>query len=219
MPEILGGVSIVIAVTAYAVYLHDTFTKGVRPHILTWLAFGGFTAVGCHVQFKKGAGPGAWTLGVTALSCVVIAAASARKQSQENPKKWKDFSWKDWIWFLIAVVGAIIYHLVPNRLNWAAICATAADIAAYVPTLRQAWRDPDLECRKAYFLNSVKFIPTLWALRLLHVVSIPTALYPFAVLAMNMFMVVLLTYRRSVLKIAEGVRREKAHARGASRPM
>lgn len=46
MPEFLGAVSLVIAIAAYAVYLRDTFRKGVRPHVLTWLAFCIFTGVG-----------------------------------------------------------------------------------------------------------------------------------------------------------------------------
>lgn len=218
MPEFLGAVSLVIAFAAYTVYVRDTLKKGVRPHILTWLAFCVFTGVGCVIQAKKGAGPGAWTLGITSASCLVIAGASAWKQRQENPD-WKKFPREDWIWIVIAVAVFLVYLLFPSRPYVTAICATVADLAAYVPTLRQAWPDPYLECRMAYFLNSVKFVPTLWVLVLLGVVSISTALYPAAVLVMNLIMVALLTYRRSVIKIAEGARKEKGYVVESGWPM
>jgi hypothetical protein len=57
-PAFWGLLSLLLTVAAYAWYLFDTFKKGVRPHILTWIAFGGFTAVGWLVQVKQGAGPG-----------------------------------------------------------------------------------------------------------------------------------------------------------------
>ncbi|MCL5005133.1 MAG: hypothetical protein M1404_01255 [Acidobacteria bacterium] len=218
MPEFLGAVSLVIAIAAYAVYLRDTFRKGVRPHVLTWLAFCVFTGVGFVVQIKKGAGPGAWTLGMTAASCLVIAAASAWKQRQEY-SDWKKFPWEDWIWIGAAAIVFVLYKSFPDLPIVAAISATIADLLAYVPTIRQGWRNPYLECRTAYFLNSVKFVPTLWVLALLHVVSISTALYPAAVLVMNLIMVGLFTYRRSVVKIAEGARKDKAYVLESSWPM
>lgn len=218
MPDFLAALSLVIAVAAYTVYLRDTFGKGVRPHILTWLTFGCFSAVGWLVQVEKGAGPGAWVLGLTSLSCFVIAGGSAWKQHGENPH-WKRFSGKDWMWIGIAVVVFVLYRLFQNHLNRAAICATIADLAAYGPTLRQGWRDPYRDCLPAFFLNSVKFVPALIVLFLLHVFSIATALYPAAVLVMNLFVVWLLSHRRGEFEIGEGAKRAKGYAFRSSRPM
>ncbi len=198
-PAFWGLLSLLLTVAAYAWYLFDTFKKGVRPHILTWIAFGGFTAVGWLVQVEKGAGPGGWAMGVTWMSCVLVAGVSAWKQRQENNRWWK-FPRKDWIWIVFAVAVFGIYLKYPNHPTVAAISAAGADLLSYGPTINQGLRDPYRDSAGAFFLNSVKFIPTVIALLILHAFSLATALYPIAVLVMNAFVVWLLHNRRDLLE-------------------
>jgi hypothetical protein len=185
--------------------LYDTFKKGSRPHILTWLAFGGFTAVGWFVQVGKGAGSGGWAMGVTSGSCFIVSAASVWKQRQEK-REWWIFPWRDWKWLVAAVVVFVIYLRLPTHPNVAAICATLADLASYGPTINQGLRDPRRDSIPAFALNSLKFIPTLVALFILRAFSVATALYPASVLVMNAFVVGLLVRGRCQIATKSGKR-------------
>lgn len=187
-PTFWGFLSLLLTIAAYAWYFRDTFEKGSRPHILTWLAFGGFTAVGWLVQVKRGAGPGGWAMGISSACCFIISAASVWKQRQEKEQWWK-FPWRDWKWLVVALAVFVIYLKLPNHSTLAAVCATAADLASYGPTINQGLRDPYRDCIPAFALNSLKFIPSLVALFILRDVSLATALYPAAVLAMNALVV------------------------------
>jgi len=210
MTTLLGLLSLLCTIAAFAVYLHDTFKKGVRPHVMTWLAFGGFTTVGWLIQVQKGAGPGGWALGLTSAGCLIVSGASLGKQIQEH-EKWWWFPRIDWIWLAISVAIFCLYLRFPNHPTVAAILTTLADLAAYGPTIDQGWRNPYRDCIPAFFLNSVKFIPVLLALLVLQVFSIATALYPASLFAMNLFVAWLLRHRRR-----QFTRAEEQKSRGAT---
>jgi hypothetical protein len=65
---------------------------------------------------------------------------------------------------------------------WAAIFATAADWAAYYPTIEKGWNEPFNDSVTSFTLNSAKFIPALFALESY---SLATWLYPAALVVMN----------------------------------
>jgi hypothetical protein len=196
MPTLLGLLSVLLTIAAFTWYLHDTIKRGVRPHAMTWLAFGGFTTVGWLVQVRRGAGPGGWALGLTLAGCFVVSATSLWEQVRENRQWWK-FPIKDWVWFVISVGIFCFYLRHPNLPIVAAVLVTLADLAAYGPTIDQGWDNPHLDSIPAFILNSAKFVPALLALP---VRSIETVLYPAALLVMNAIVAWLLYYRGKRLK-------------------
>jgi hypothetical protein len=203
MPNVFGLLSLCLTVAAYTWYLYDTFRKGARPHVLTWLAFGGFTAVGWLVQVQESAGPGAWAMGVTWVSCFIVSGASAWKQHVEEIRWWR-FRWQDWTWVSLAVVVFLVYFQTHGSSPaTAAVCATLADLLSYCPTINQALKNPHRDSTAAYFLNAVKFIPSLASLYFVNAFTVATALYPAAVLTMNLFMVYLLTQGRRARRVDE----------------
>jgi len=220
-PTFWGYVSLLLTVAAYTCYLYDTFKRGARPNILTWGAFGVFTAVGWRVQVERGAGPGGWAMEVTWASCFIISAASIWKQHQEK-KKWWRFPRGDLKWvvsaFLVFGIYLAIYVFLRQYLAVAAIVATVADIVSYEPTIKQGVRNPYQDSVRAFALNCVKFIPTLVALLILRAFSLATAFYPIAILVMNAYVVWLLKHHRGLLENARSTRIEKADAIQNSRP-
>jgi hypothetical protein len=188
----MGALSVVIMTVAYAVYLWQTArSQDVRPHPFSWLLWGFVTAVVYLVQIGKGAGPGSWVVGLTAVFCFVIGIISFLKH------KWR-FSWFDWL-SLIAGLLVFGYYLLSKNPIQSAILATATDVIGYGSTVRQGWTEPDKDSATSFALNSLKFVPSLFALQ---TYSVATWLYPATLVVMNGAVTILLLTRRRRLGLS-----------------
>jgi hypothetical protein len=91
--------------------------------------------------------------------------------------------------------------LISRNLSWgplvSAVLATAADLVLYIPIFKKAWLLPEKENRTSYALNSLKFVPSFFAM---DVYSWETCLYPGALIAMNAIVVIYLFWRRQRLR-------------------
>src|SRR5689334_2313768 len=79
---------------------------------------------------------------------------------------------------LLLLVGAaviFIFYLITKEPTYSAILATVVDVIGYGPTLTKAWLRPRSDSVTSFTLNSVKFIPSLFAM---DTVSIATTVYP-----------------------------------------
>ena len=134
-------------------------------------------------------------MGLTAVFCFLIGAMSQYK------KRWRLANFHAWDWAALAAgAGLFVLYLASRHLSWgpllSAVLATAADVVLYVPIFRKAWLLPEKENRTAYGLNSLKFIPSLWAMSSY---SLETCLYPVAMVIMNAAVVLYLFARRRSL--------------------
>jgi hypothetical protein len=175
LKSVLGGVSVVIGVFTYGVYISQTLKKqGIQPHPFSWLLWGFVTSVAALAQHADGAGPGFWVTALTAVACFLIGMLTFSKND------WT-FSKSDWVALILGGVATAFYALV-NNPTAAAVFATVADVIGYKPTVSKGWADPTTENAVSFFLNSVKFIPALVAMNN-H--SIATSLYPAALVIVN----------------------------------
>jgi hypothetical protein len=183
--EAMGALAVLIALVAYGIYGWQTITGQTRPHPLSWLIFGILTGTGFLVQFNEKAGPGSWVMGFTAVICLVLAAMSIKKGERVFP-------WYEWA-FLIAAGVVFIFYIWTKEPTISAVLATAVDVLGYGPTLTKAWSRPATDSVTSFALNSVKFIPSLFAM---DSVSIATCVYPSTLIVVNAAVAILLLWRR-----------------------
>src|SRR5665213_2328311 len=71
--ELMGYLAVAIMLIAYGVQLIQTYRGKSEPHPITWIGFGFLVGAGYLVQLQKGAGPGSWVMGLTAIFCLLAA--------------------------------------------------------------------------------------------------------------------------------------------------
>lgn len=174
----MAALSVGIATIAYAIMLWGIFRQNKHPSPVSWFGFGFCTAVGFLVQVYGGADMGSLVMGWTAFCCFVVAFTSWKTGGIE-------FTRLDQITFWLGVdafVGWLVCYRGHFDQTLAAIFATASDLFLYGPSIRNGWRKPEKENPSGYALNSVKFVPSLFAMG---AYSFATVLYPVALILAN----------------------------------
>jgi hypothetical protein len=184
--QMLGGLSVAIGALAYAIYLWRTVEReGIAPHPFSWLLWGCVTTVAALAQHAKGAGPGSWVTAFTAVVCFIIGTLTLLKH------RWL-FSRFDWLSLTGGIVVIVFYIFTKNPTASAAL-ATTADVLGYNSTIKKGWINPHSDSAISFALNSVKFVPALFAL---NTYSIATWLYPATLVLVNGGVSAMLVARR-----------------------
>jgi hypothetical protein len=192
---LMGSVAVAIMFVAYAWQLWKIWTGASKPHPIAWIGFGLLTGIGYLVQYHEGAGAGSWVMGLTAIFCFLIAGMSQYKV------RWQKSDFNNWDRAaLIFGIGLFVLYLISKHFSWgltlSAILATLADLVLYIPIFRKAWMLPHDEFAPAYALNSLKFVPSIFAMG---AYSTATCLYPSAMIFANTLVVFYLLWRRKRL--------------------
>ena len=193
---LMGGLAVAIMLLAYVLQLYKTWKGISEPHPIAWFGFGLLTGVGYLVQLQKGAGAGSWVMGITAIFCFLVGGMSQYK------KHWRLINFNGWDWgALIAGIGLFALYLICAKLAWgpivSAILATSADLVLYIPIFKKAWMEPEKEYVPSYGLNSLKFVPSIFAMGSY---SVETCLYPLSLIIANAVVVIYLGWRRKCLQ-------------------
>lgn len=186
----MGALSIIIMVIAYAIYIWQSRrTGGIQPHPFSWLLWGVVTGVAYLIQTTLGGGPGSWVVGLTALICFLIGGLSLFQH------RWR-FSLFDWL----SLIGGLLvfgFYLLSSNPTLSAMLATATDVIGYGSTVKRGWAEPRKDSATSFALNSVKFVPSLFALGSY---SLATWLYPATLVVVNGAVAAMLLLRRNELE-------------------
>jgi hypothetical protein len=192
--QFLGASAIAIGGIAYAIYLWRTAKQGgVSPHPFSWLLWGLVTTVAALAQNATGAGPGLWVTAFTAAVCFLIGVLTLLKN------RWS-FTTFDWL-SLIAGLSVLLLYRLATDPTASTVLATITDVLGYNSTIRKGWLAPHTDSATSFALNSVKFIPALFALK---TYSIATCLYPATLVLVNGGVAVMLILRRRQLTQTNG---------------
>lgn len=166
-------------------YFRNLFAGSTKPHTFSWLIWGILSSITFTAQVVSGAGPGAWIIGIAAvLSLAVFVIASFKGE--------KEITRLDEASLGSAALGIALWILTTNPL-WSVVIVSIVDAVGYIPTFRKTYKHPYGETLALYFLSTVSFVISLFALQ---VVSLTTALYPSSLIATNIVFISMVLIRR-----------------------
>jgi hypothetical protein len=189
-PEIIGSVATLIGFATYIQYLYLLHHKRIKPHVFSWFVWGLISVIGWAAQWVDSAGPGAWPMAQTAIWCFVVAAISLKRGE-------KNITRSDWYVFIGSLLSLAAWAVTKDPA-WAAVLITITDILAFYPTIRKSWHKPHEDAAFAFSISATKFAIALFAIEN---ISVATFLYPFSLVFVNGGYVVMLLWRRRVLKM------------------
>ncbi len=170
-------------------YLWQILTRRIKPHIFTWIIWTLLMIIGFFIQYIEKAGPGMWVLAATILANISVVIASFFYGE-------KNITRSDSYMFIAALCAVPIWLIASDPL-WAAIIITVIDLMAGYPTFRKSWIKPHQESA-SFFL--VALLPFPLSVAALDIITPTTAMYPIAISAMYVALILMLFYRRRMLK-------------------
>ena len=188
--QILGGITVLLAIISYIPYLKNTISGKTRPHAFSWLIWLILTTVGFFIQISNGAGAGAWFNGLMIIICAVIMTFGFIKGR-------KEIVFIDGICMALAFI-AIYYWLIIKEPTLSLILVVVADALGMIPTIRKSYIHPYSETLETYAINAFRITIAIFALEKF---SFLTASYHVYMILATILMVSLLTLRRKYSKI------------------
>jgi hypothetical protein len=185
----LGLLSVFLSVVSYVPYVRSIFVANTKPHAFTWLVWGTVMAIAFVAQLSDRAGAGSWATGLSAAFCLGIGVIALFRGE-------KHITRGDWIAFLVTFLAIPLWVVTSDPL-WSVLLVTAIDAVAYYPTFRKSYAKPDEELAFKYVLTVIRYLLSLLALEHYTVV---TSVYQLVSIVMEAGIVVMLLWRRAVLK-------------------
>lgn len=209
MKDLMGALAVLIAIAAYGIYVWKTLRGDARPHPLSWLIFGVLTGTGYLVQLDQKAGPGSWVMAITTLVCLMLCVMSFWRGE-------RTFPWYEWA-FLGAAIVVFTFYLwsrnpeligdivggTPRDLLIRHAPAISSTLAAFVnvlgfgPTVTKAWLRPHSDSVSIFVLNSLKFVPSFFAL---DSISVATCVFPATLVVANAGVALIIYLRRQQVR-------------------
>ncbi len=186
--EIIGTVAFLISLVGSVIYIVSILKGQTKPHLYTWLVFGILTSIAFFAQIHEHAGPGVWTTGMTAFSCIVTAILALKYGT-------KDIHRTDKISLAVSLLAIIPWMMMHDPL-WSVVMISLIDCVAMIPTLRKSWNKPYEENVTTYAIANVKTILSVIALTN---INMTTVLYPVAITLVNFVLIFLCLWRRRIL--------------------
>jgi len=191
LKDMLGLLSVFLSVVSYVPYVRSIFVANTKPHAFTWLVWGTVMAIAFVAQLSDRAGAGSWATGLSAAFCLgigIIALFHGEKHITRG----------DWIAFSVTFLAIPLWIVTSDPL-WSVLLVTAIDAVAYYPTFRKSYAKPDEELAFKYVLTVIRYLLSLLALEHYTVV---TSVYQLVSIVMEAGVVVMLLWRRAMLKKA-----------------
>jgi hypothetical protein len=189
MHEVVGLITVVIAIIMHVPYLIGTIKGTIKPHPFTWILWTLLTLVVFFAQFTDGAGPGAWGTGIIGVICIFITL-SCLHNGFKNIKK------SDIVLFVIGL-STIPLWFATNDPTLSVVIVTVIDVFAFAPTFRKSYMKPYDEPLYLYSSNVARHALSLFAITN---VTIATVFFPFVIMIANIGLTGFLIWRRRVLK-------------------
>jgi len=186
--DFLGLLAVAFSLTGHCAYFWSVYRKRTKPHAFSWIIWSLLTGIGFFAQIAKGAGPGAWAMGVTSVGCIVGAILGLFWGE-------KDIRKSDVIAFLGGLSAIPLWYFTRDPLS-AAIVITIVEIFAFYPTFRKSYFKPHEELAFAYAIDVAKYAITLFAMKQY---SLAALLYPIFIIVFQSGFVAMLLYRRATL--------------------
>lgn len=196
----LGLLAILIMVAGYIPYYYHIYKGKTKPHAFSWLVWSVMLSIAFAGQLVDKAGAGAWVTGATAILCMSVFVLAVFRGE-------KDITLSDKLSLAGAGLALLVWYLTEDPLGTVVIIIVI-DMFAFFPTYRKSFMKPNEETATIYFLDTLKFAISLFALERYTLV---TYLYPAFIVALDGSFVAFLLVRRRQLGKKDRTRKNYSH--------
>lgn len=187
MKEILGLITIVLALFGNGLYIRSILKHKTKPHLFTWLCWSISSSTIFIAQFLNGAGPGSWGTSFIAVFAIFIAILSFKYGT-------KDITFSDKIYLSLSLFSILLWFILKNPF-WSVVTLVTMDFFAFFPTIRKTIKDPRSENSSLYSFGFVRHLVSILAMKNY---SIITTLFPAMLVVMNFLMISIFVYFRKL---------------------
>ena len=189
---ILSAIAIALTFIAFVPYIRSVLRNEIKPHVFSWVTWGSTTFIVFIAQLEGGGGLGAWPIGLSGLITLYVAFLAFQKRSDIA------ITTVDWLFFLSAMASLPIWYFTSDPL-WAVIILTTVDLCGFGPTIRKAYSHPFDEDRIFFAIFLARNLVAAIALE--HY-SLTTLLFPTAIAAACLMLIIMISYRRKKTRSA-----------------
>jgi hypothetical protein len=155
MKELISGIAVCMTFLAYIPYYKDILKGKTHPHVYSWSLWSFLTFLLVALQIKGGAGPATWITAAAGLMCTGVVIFSIKDGK-------KDITLSDKIVAVLSLC-AMGFWLIANQPTISVMLVIAADMLAFIPTVRKSYYDPHSETLSLYATNALRFFLALAA--------------------------------------------------------
>ncbi|HBR96583.1 MAG TPA: hypothetical protein DD979_04300 [Gammaproteobacteria bacterium] len=184
-----SGVAIILTFVAFVPYIRAILAGVTKPHVFSWVIWGTTTMIVFFAQLDAKGGIGAWPIGISGAITMVIAILAFVHRSDIS------ITPTDWLFFGAALASLPFWYFTSDPL-WAVVVLTTVDLLGFGPTVRKAYDFPHDENLPFFVLFMARNACALLALE--HY-SLATVLFPLAVGAACLCLLIMVSYRRRVV--------------------
>jgi len=187
--EFLSAIAIALTFIAFFPYIRSILKEETKPHVFSWMIWGSTTFIVFLAQLKGGGGVGAWPIGLSGLTTIVVAILAYLKKSD------KTITSIDWCFFLSAMASLPVWYFTSDPL-WAVVILTAVDVLGFGPTVRKAYFHPFEENLTFFTIFMVRNMIVIMALEYY---SLTTVLFPAVIACACLTLIAMVMFRRRML--------------------
>lgn len=153
---LFGTLAVGVSIVGFIPYLISCIRNETKPHMFSWLLWGGTGFAVYYGQFINGAGAGAWVVLTESILCTVIGLMAVFKGEH-------DISKSDWLSLIFASIGIGIF-ISSDQEELALASLAVVDLIAFYPTFRKCWFKPYEENMTLYALSTLSMLLSVAAL-------------------------------------------------------
>ncbi len=188
--ELLSGIAIILTLVGFFPYIRSILKGETKPHLFSWLIWGTTTFVVFLAQLTDKGGVGAWPIGLSGIITLYVTWLAWRHKGDTSIRS------SDWLFLFFALSSLPLWYLTSDPL-WAVVILTLVDLAGFGPTLSKAYRSPFEEHTGFYGIFAVRNVVAAIALENY---SLTTLLFPLAIAAACLALILLILFRRLHLR-------------------
>lgn len=185
LKEILGVISVIIALCISLSYIYTIVRGKTRPHLYSVAMDALISTIVFAGAFTAGAGAGVWSLGVATVLVYVMVILCFKYGT-------KDVKPIDGIFALLALLSVIPWILTKDP-TLSVVLASLINLFSFIPAYRKTWNDPYSEPATIWGANALKHVVSLPATS---VFSVATVFYSASIILLNIVFVTMILLRR-----------------------
>lgn len=191
MQLIFGLIATVLAIVCFAPYFFDIFKRKTTPHAYSWLIWSILQITGVvAIIASHGGYYGVFGIGIGALLCLAIFFLSFKYGTKNITKT-------DTVSFIAALIAISFWIFTKNPL-YSVILISVIDFVGFIPTIRKGFEEPHTETISTYLMAAISDI---FAILALSTFTLTTVRYLDTLVFSNGLFVIILMYRRMVVRI------------------